>query len=95
MRTPNTMTKGEGFTTFTPATEWYRGYKIQQCDYEILVYDMSGTRPQIVWGESAGEDGWEKCKRWLDDGLYYSIPSPTWKIEYDHWIEDSHQNCEV
>lgn len=86
----NIITKGDGFTAISVPAEWYRGYKIEQTlnGSEVLVYDMSGDRPKVVWNEMnySGNDGFALCRQWLDVGMKYSVPSDTWKVQYKHWL---------
>jgi hypothetical protein len=64
-----TIVKAADCTTITFPFEFYKGFKLEAMNGQVLVYDVSGERPQIVWSEYDewdGENGWDKCKQWID-----------------------------
>ena len=97
---PMIITRSEDFTTISAPVTWYRGYKIEQWNNQITVYDMSGNRPKIVYGEYIrrdGKSGWDLCKEYLDKNLMYSTMNNTFQSEYDWFVKTmkSHQNSQV
>jgi len=83
-----TTTTTPSMTAYGAATLWYRGYKIQAWGLNITVYDMSGDRPTVIWGETRchdGRNGWSRCVDWLDSNKPDGTIGETWQIEYDYW----------
>ena len=80
----------KAFTAIGAPTIWHRGYKIEQWSHHVVIYDMSGDRPTVIWEEYVGDDAFDDCVKWIDlnlpeDGTIVAH----FQSQYDYWVKEN------